>query len=377
MREHGARQTRGRRTPGGSGSRSPAPERAGPNPLWQRLSLSRTPPVIQRKPAEVTAYNFLGLAVGGGINATLQGRLTTVAAELHRRFHDVHDRAPTDDAELREWLGVTSIGGWREQRSNNSYHCSGSAVDVSYRNQPYIVTRTETPSGTVHGGEAGGAGLTAQRVSAAEVYDRAVRFVYGQDRADVSARRPAEDGNPREGTAAVYRRFRSVSDALGIYLGLAFIVRPDWVRRPPVADIDGATEAELLAAIPETERYPEAEGVQRVRDYILNHGAMDGGDETYHWNWEDSFLARDYYFQMLRDYEHVRIPMVVGNPEARPGVTRNPAYGFLQLSEDFVVAMADTGNLRWGISDLGAASSGDTHHFDLGNNAGVTRDCTA
>lgn len=347
------------------------------NPIWHHLSISSFPePVIQLKPAEVTAYNFLGLSVGGGINATLQGRLTSIATELNSRFNTVHGRAPADNAKLRQWLGVSTIRGWRNQTSNNSYHCSGSAVDVSYRNQPYIVTRTDTPSGVVHGGEAAGAALTSQRVSAAEVYDRAVDFVYGLSQADVSARREAGADTPRESTSSVYRRFRSVSEALSIYLGLAFHTNPERVRRRPIANIDAATETELLDEIPTTERLEENAGIENVRQYILNHSNPDEIDATYHWNWEDSFLAREYYFQMLRDYEHVRIPMVVGNPEARPALTRNPARGFLHMSEDFVVAMVDTGNLRWGISDFGAASSGDTHHFDLDSNAGVTRDCS-
>jgi hypothetical protein len=79
---------------------------------------------------------------------------------------------------------------------------------------------------------------------------------------------------------------------------------------------------------------------------------------------------------MLRDYEHVRIPMVRGNPVARPANTRNPARGFLDMTEEFVVAMCDIGRLRWGIADLGEAESGDTHHFDLGHHGGVIPDCS-
>jgi hypothetical protein len=36
--------------------------------------------------------------------------------------------------------------------------------------------------------------------------------------------------------------------------GLAFIVSPDWFWQWPTANIDGAAEAGLVAAIPETER---------------------------------------------------------------------------------------------------------------------------
>jgi hypothetical protein len=355
------------------------------NPLWQQMATSpgisasvqriaATPgPVVQRKPSQVTAYSFMGLGVGGGLNPTMKGRLDDVATELRARFTAVQGQAPADDAELRQWAGLDTIQGWRQQNSNGSFHCSGSAVDVNYRNQPYIVTRT----GTTLGGEAAGASLTAERQATVEVYDRAVLFVYGDAQADVSARRQATDTTARETTSEVYQRFHRVSDALRIYLGLAFLTAPDRVNRQPIANIATATEAQLLAGIPTTERLDETAGIEAVRQYILNHEFRhDAPDDTYHWSWEDSFLAREYYFQMLRDYEFVRVPMVVGNPAARPAVTRNPARGFLHMTEEFVVAMADTGRLRWGIADLGAAESGDTHHFDLGNHGGVTPDCS-
>jgi hypothetical protein len=45
----------------------------------------------------------------------------------------------------------------------------------------------------------------------------------------------------------------------------------------------------------------EAEGIQRVRDYILNHDAIKGDDDIDNWRCEDNFLASDYSFQMMRD----------------------------------------------------------------------------
>ncbi len=341
----------------------------------ERARISQTHLHIQRKPSEVTAYTFLGTSVGGGVNPTMQARLTDVASHLETRFNAIHGRAPIDAQELREWAGVSSISGWRQASSNTSKHCSGSAVDVNYWNQPYIVTRTTSGGSSEYGGELAGGGLNAQRQAAAEVYDRAVAFVFGDSNADVSARRPAAGATPRETTSAVYGRFRHVSDALSAYLSLAFHTAPDTVSRRPMVNIERVTEEQLLRAISTTERKEEATAIEDIRQYILNH-APPGPDQTYHWNWEDSFLARDYYFRMLRDYEHVRIPMVRGTPTARPPQTRNPARGFLDMTEEFVVAMADVGGLRWGIADFGAATSGDTHHFDLGNDGGVTRDCS-
>lgn len=306
----------------------------------------------------------------------MQAKLTYVANHLETRFNAVHGRAPSDVQELRQWAGVTSIRGWRHQRHNRSKHCSGSAVDVNYQNQPYIATRTTSGGTTVYGGERAGSHLTAQRQAAAEVYDRAVAFVFGVgSSADVSARRPAAGSAPRETTSAVYQRFRRVSDALAAYLALAFHTTPDTVLRRPMVNIEGVTEAQLLTAIPTAERKDQATGEEDIRQYILDHSA-EGPDETYHWNWEDSFLAGEYYFRMLRDYEHVRIPMQRGDPDPRPRNTRNPARGFLHMTEEFVVAMADARGLRWGIADFPDTECGDTHHFDLGNHGGVTPDCS-
>jgi hypothetical protein len=338
-----------------------------------KLAISRGVQLqIQRKPSEVTAYSFMGLDVGGGINPTMQTRLTAVATHLQSRFTTEEGRAPANNQELRQWAGVYSIQGWRQRAGSTSKHCSGSAVDVNYDNQPYIVTRTETNGSTTLGGEAAGRSLTTQRQATVEVFDRAMAFVYGEGTAaDVSARKTGE------ATTAVYSRFRNVSQALSTYLSLAFHTTSNQVTRRPIANIEGATEAELLAAIPTTERKEEAEGIEAIRQYIIDHTTReDAIDDTYHWSWEDSFLAREYYFRMLRDYEHVRIPMLRGNPEARPGNTRNPARGFLHMTEEFVVAMTDVGRLRWGIADLGNTESGDTHHFDLGNHGGVTPDCS-
>ena len=358
---------------------------------------------VQRKPAQVTAHTFLGLSVDGGVNPTMIRRLTAVANKLAVRFAAVHGRVPADAQELRAWAGVYAIRGWRNRSSSpDSKHCSGSAVDVNYENQPYIVTRTFSGSTPVYGGELLGSNLTAQRQAAVEVFDRAVEFVFGAGPstdvsarreatgsagrpsirrpavpADVSSRREATGSAPGETTNAVYQRFRRVSDALGIYLSLAFHSTSSIVSRRPIANIEDATEAQLLAAIPTSERKEQSVAVEDIRQYILGHPASrNPSDTTDHWNWEDSFSAEEYYFRMLRDYEHVRIPMERGNPAPRPGQTRNPARGFLDMTEEFVYAMTEVGGLRWGIADLDIHESGDTHHFDLGDHGGVHPDCS-
>lgn len=77
---------------------------------------------------------------------------------------------------------------------------------------------------------------------------------------------------------------------------------------------------------------------------------------------------------MLRDYEHARIPMVIGSPSPAPSRTRNPARGFLNLPMEIVTALCDQG-LRWGACDFGVRADGSSHngammHFDLADDGG-------
>lgn len=335
----------------------------------QRTGVVPAGRTIHRRPAElIDGFVFLGQTVGGGINETLRDRLIQVQARLQQVYDALGPNHPDrvefggDQKTLAQWADIRSIRGWRPG-SSTSKHASGSAVDVNYDLQPYIATRTEVGGTTHYGGEAAGAHLQAQRRAATEVYDRAVRFVFrGEAGADVSARRQGET------TSAVYRRFQQASRGLSFYFRHAFLEEPTAVRRPPVQDIEGASEAELLAAIPTTERRAEGEAIEMLAHY------MDADFRRNHPDW--TLTPRETYFRMLRDYEHVRIPMQRGDPSARPANTRNPTRGFLHLKQEVVEALVDVGRLRWGAADLGHGSSGDVHHFDLGNHGGVTPDGT-
>lgn len=305
--------------------------------------------VVQMKPGYLVSHNFMGLSVE--VNPVMAQRLTDVQADLQAQY-DALDPT-TRPATLRAWAGLSSIKGWR---SSSSKHGSGSAVDCNYDNQPYIPTRT----GTTYGGEEGSAtaATRALRQPATEVYDRAVNFMrmnpYDDETANVSAR-----GNG-ESTADVYDRFKYVSDALAGYFSLVFQTNYSAVTRVPVADPEAATDDELLAAIPTSERKDEATGIAAIQAIM---------DDVF-WLGTTTNSAREQYFRILRDYEIVRKPLQRGNPSTNPGNTRNPANGFLHMERHFVVAMADAGRLRWGICDFGATSSGDVHHFDLGTHAG-------
>jgi hypothetical protein len=348
-----------------------AGERSGRSPEGAPVKVSQSAApgsVIHRRPAElIDNFQFLGNTVGGGINQTLRDRLVQVEARLKAVYDALGpnhaDRVHFGGAQktLGEWSGVTSIRGWRPG-SSTSFHASGSAVDINYDLQPYIVTRTEVDGKIIYGGEAAGASLQAERKAATEVYDRAVQFVFNEAAADVSARRAGET------TAAVYQRFSKTDQALSYYFRHAFLEAPTTVTRAPIKNIEAASEDDLLKAIPTTERREETEAISMLEHY------MDEAFKKKHATW--TLSPRQTYFRMLRDYEHVRIPFQRGTPSASPTNTRNPTRGFLHNKQEVVEALVDVGHLRWGASDFGAGSSGDVHHFDLGNHGGVTPDGT-
>ncbi len=356
---------RHRTTPNPLPSRPLTPARASRISVRHALS-GPSDVVIQRRPAAlIDNFNFIGHHVEGGISPGLRDRLRDVETALtavYNRAQPVANAVATvlggTPPSFEEWAGVTSARSWRPQSScppTCSLHQSGSAVDINYDLQPYIATRTTQGSTTVFGGELAGAGLQAQRRAATEVYDRAVRFMSTPaETAQAGARGTGET------TSAVYARFSRVSDALRGYFDFAFLPDPRAVTRQPIADIEGATEADLLSTIPETERRPEDIGTALLEGHMQTPQFQNS-----HPGWP--LTPREQYFRILRDYEHVRIPMVRGAPVARPADTRNPARGFLHMPPVLVETLVDVGRLRWGIADFGAHQSGDTHHFDLGS----------
>lgn len=323
--------------------------------------------VIHRRPSElIDNASFLGNGIGGGINKTMRDRLTQVENHLKTVYDALGPNHPDrvhfggKQKTLREWSEVTVVNGWR--KGSTSFHASGSAVDINPELQPYIATRSQVKGATVYGGEAAGASLQAERKAATEVYDRAMQFIFNKDTADVSERRTGET------TKDVYKRFSDTSRALSYYFRYAMLETPTRVKRKPIQNIEKASEADLLTDIPTTERRAEADAISSIQTH------MDENFTKTHPNW--TLTPRETYFRMLRDFEHVRIPMQHNTAEARPPETRNPTRGFLHLKPEVVEALVDVGRLRWGIADLGSTTSGDVHHFDLGNHGGVTPDGT-
>ncbi|WP_328615194.1 hypothetical protein OHS18_47070 [Amycolatopsis sp. NBC_00355] len=291
-------------------------------------------------------FRFLGqpMRPGQGVNPVLAEVLTAVEADL-----------AGSDSSLTE-----SIVGWR---SRNGLHASGSAVDLNVTQIPYIVTRT----GSTLGGEAAAEGQQAMRQRAVEVYDRAVAFFIGTgQRADVSIR-------VHDSIEVTYDRFRLVSDALVFYLSWAVSAVPVEVNRPPIPGVETLGDFD-----PAFDRIDPARELARPRDEAIAGIAALFADPDWAALHSGLPTPEAQYFQMLRDYELVRIPMLYGNPANPVTKTRNPAHGFLQLSRELVCSMINTGNrvlgkrgkMRWGASDFEAHQSGDVMHFDLGTHAG-------
>ncbi len=307
-------------------------------------------------------FDFLGVRVEGGLNKTLKDKLSMVERHLQAEY----DRLPssTEPKTFKEWAGIKTIKSWRDEckivQKKSSKHCSGSAIDINYITQPYIATRTTTKGGkTIYGGEKKGKKLQAERRAAVAVYDRAVAFVHGVGaEADVSARRPDEP------TSKVFERFHKTSEALKTYFEFAFKTDEKLVTKKPVVSIETATKVQIQENLQEENVLKdESEALALLEAFM-----KDSDFKKKHPGWHKT--PAEQYLEILRDYEHVRIPMVKGKEVvARPSVTRNPAKGFLDLRPEIVEALVDVGKLRWGASDFGPEESGDVMHFDLGYHA--------
>ncbi len=265
--------------------------------------------------------------------------------ELHERLQAAERVAkasyaalPLDrrDESFEAWAGVR--GPHMCWRPYAGQHSAGAAIDIDPAANPYIVTR----NGSVPGGEAGAETLVDMRNRALAAYDRAVRFTTQAPAAiaDVSGR------HPNESTESVWVRFKAVSDALVHYF--SFAINPELmaIARIALENADEVSDEELLATIPQDERIPP----------------------------DPAVVTREQYLRILRDYEHARIPMVIGSPSSTPERTRNPARGFLKLHCEIVTALCNQG-LRWGACDLEISADGSSHngammHFDLADNGG-------
>ena len=296
-------------------------------------------------PSFFIGTTFLGEWCGSGsthgVNPEMRKHLLAAESAVQAHFDALEPDQRIDPttglgkATFSEWCAVT--GPHVCWQANAGHHSAGAAIDINPAANPYIVTR----NGDVPGGEPGAELLVEMRKRALAAYDRAMQSMTPPVAlADVSGRRP------NESTQSVWTRFKAVSDALASYLRLVVDFGPVDVSRVAIENADEISDDELLATIPEGERLPL----------------------------DDARIARAQYLRILRDYENVRISMVVGPPSATPPRTRNPARGFLNLRCEIVTALCDTG-LRWGACDLGVNADGSSHngammHFDLADDGG-------
>ena len=287
-----------------------AAERAPEAQRTPRLVLARTP----GPPDYLVSHACCGVGIGEGSTPRwpsgwkrCEAHLKTVWAAMppEAKFSR-KDGTPTTD--MNKWLGIESIGGWKQ----GTFHSSGSAIDVDASWGPYIATRDFDAKGDPqYGGEAAGAGLVDQRRRALEVNDRAMQWL-GHARADLSHR----GANEKIGDA--YDRFEMASLALSIWMMYAIRTvegggATNMVRRAPIKDAHDPAKVPndvLLQKIPETERLPKQIGVELIQEDMDRKWLKDVHPSGY------SMTAEQMYFQILRDYETVRIPMVSGAPEA-------------------------------------------------------------
>jgi hypothetical protein len=317
-------------------------------------------------PSFQLATSFLGLPCGSGftegVNPELRWRLHAAEDTVRAAFDALAPEQRIDPATGRaratfsQWVAVR--GPHECWRPHAGHHSAGAAIDVNAATNPYIVTR----NAGVPGGQAGGEGLVAMRMRFLAACDRAVRFVRGpHSEADLRPRQP------NESTQSVWTRFKAASDAVVLYVSLALDARPSNVTRVALENADEISDGELLAAVSETERLPLRDALPRLEDVL---GSAEFRES--HPDWPNAAHAQ--YLRIVRDYEELRIPMVVGVPSATPALTRNPARGFLNLRCELVTALCDQG-LRWGACDFtvradGSSRNGAMMHFDLADNGG-------
>ncbi|HET9143112.1 hypothetical protein [Actinophytocola sp.] len=285
---------------------------------------------------------FLGQPCENGVDPSMVAALAAVEENL-RELH----RAAGVESPFEQWAGIHEP---HKGIYPGGHHAAGIAVDLNYTTNPYVATRT------VHtfGGERGSA--VAVRRAAVEVYDRAVAFTFSEtDTSDTSCRIHDSIGD-------IYDHFQVASDCLVYYLGAAFSADPRRVDRRPVPGV-----AELADGDPAFDVFgAELPGGLAAADAVI--AALDGqmssdGWREAHPNWP--YTPAQQYWQLLRDFELVRTPMVFGSP-ADVRSTRNPARGFLDLRREVVLALVEVGGMRWGACDFGPDESGDIMHFDLG-----------
>lgn len=265
---------------------------------------------------KMVSCRFLDVNVTKGVSASFRDRLLRADAALRARFTAEKPGIP-----WAQWHGVRTVRGYYD----GGPHKYGEAIDVNYGTNGYGISLT----GATFGGEWSGRDMDV-RLPAFNAIRQAVIAKDGTAQGlDLSAWRKGEK------TADVFRRVNHASDCVRSYFapyfrsGTAFYN----VKRKPSATY--------------------------LTDPISAFAKMAQTGEL--------LVSLDTVpIEVLRDYEAIRIPLVIGNPERRPGETRNPANGLIDLKQHVVEALCDDAGLRWG-QMFGKRESGDYMHFDSSN----------
>ena len=273
------------------------------------------PPYVGPHAPEFTgspAPPMLGLADGVLFGHPVLG----LQPEALRRLREAEDSGTVLAGEA---LGVEAVVGYR---AGSRAHSQGLAVDLNYFANPYLMHES---------GEAGRDALLAP------VYHRIARTMLGRD--SVIPQEITEGAPDSTRTLRLFRALRDESRAMVAYFRL-------------MRDRDALT------------RFLESREPKPGESATAPPPTPSAADEL------QRQMAQDYVTLAGRPG-----PMVAGleypTPDAQPGdppfagdpTYRGPELGFLNLREELVQALTDTG-LRWGGTDMGS-NSGDLMHFYL------------
>ncbi|HEX8074239.1 MAG TPA: N-acetylmuramoyl-L-alanine amidase [Thermoleophilaceae bacterium] len=250
-------------------------------------------------------------------------------------------------ASAADWervFGIQNLGGWRSDPRVRGMHPWGLAIDVNYLGLPYIMHE---------------AGEAARDVELGRIYHRISRLILGRDSLIPGEIVRRTSRTSSWDTRAWYRGLYEESEAMKTYFRLlANPADPQWSTLLPSVTTERWETLEIIGPPPPT---PDEIGVSlrtvMARDYV-NLGGADpaaaGGTLPTAGTWPGD------------------APFVVRNQSQ--SAQRDPRLGFLNMSEEVVVALRDGQRLRWGAIDFGGAS-GDVMHFDDKN--GIYADLVA
>jgi hypothetical protein len=283
------------------------------------------------------------------------------------------------EVQFRQWCwdgqepfdanGTPSIlphGGLKDIKNPASRHSSGSAFDTNLATNPYIPTRSPThppqPPGFTLGGEIQpvpkGFPSDVRRFHedniwkpALAVFDRAHALFYGVP-ADLSTELKTDKAEE------TYRRFKSVSYAVGAYFQYAYLKGISTTLAPLSRQ---QFETSFISDFNDGLMNPDAPHVDGTKLFAGLNSA------------QRSKVLDEYYQAIVADRRTVQLAIISGNivigldgslsfPQQNQ---RDPCRGIFNFRQEAFVELVKTQKLRWGGAMFGDLGSGDVQHFDL------------